>query len=392
MALIFRADDALCTGTIISVNVVLTAAHCVVDEHTNTIMPASAFAVKIGSTTISNTQPGQVSAVSRVVMDPLYSPSYHTNDAALLALAGSVSGGFVPLAGASDLSLLTAGNGGAIYGWGIDTQGYPDPSDGLRYGSLVVQSPSYCSSHAYTMGSTFSSSTQFCAVDPNGIYSGCQGDSGGPLVTLRPDHTLAQIGITSWGAANCTPSQPSYFSRVDTISSWAASWVTALAPPPPPAPAVVPPTTPAPTPAAPAPPPAATPSATPATPTPVFKTGKTYTARDGRYRYASVTLATDGKHVLRLRLKTRMSCPRARHTTVDHMWLAPSPGTWKVSRTSALSLTLGQPARPDWYAESDRFRLTGSGNELELNFTTSLRSRRGTPGLCRSGPVTLALS
>jgi hypothetical protein len=74
MALIVRADDALCTGTIISVNVVLTAAHSVVDENTNTIVPASAFAVKIGSTTISNTQPGQVSAVSRVVMDPLYSP------------------------------------------------------------------------------------------------------------------------------------------------------------------------------------------------------------------------------------------------------------------------------------------------------------------------------
>jgi hypothetical protein len=53
-ALNWRCHDKE-AGRIIQVNVVPTAAQCVVDENTNTIMPASAFPAKIGSTTIPNT-------------------------------------------------------------------------------------------------------------------------------------------------------------------------------------------------------------------------------------------------------------------------------------------------------------------------------------------------
>jgi secreted trypsin-like serine protease len=46
-----------CSASLISASVVLTAAHCVVDDSTNTILPADAFTVTTGSLDLSDSGP-----------------------------------------------------------------------------------------------------------------------------------------------------------------------------------------------------------------------------------------------------------------------------------------------------------------------------------------------
>jgi hypothetical protein len=49
-----------------------------------------------------------------------------------------------------------------------------------------------------------------CAIDPGGTYGGCNGDSGGTRVAQRADQSIAQIGITSFGASDCSTSRPGF--------------------------------------------------------------------------------------------------------------------------------------------------------------------------------------
>jgi secreted trypsin-like serine protease len=59
-----------CSGTVLSSNVVLTAGHCVADETTGAIQPASGFSVATGIPNLADTATGQVSGVSQVIPYP----------------------------------------------------------------------------------------------------------------------------------------------------------------------------------------------------------------------------------------------------------------------------------------------------------------------------------
>merc|ERR1712141_54242 len=60
------------------------------------------------------------------------------------------------------------------------------------------------------------SNFHICLLDQTNRQSGgCQGDSGGPLVcraNSRSSYVLA--GVTSWGSGQCTPRQPSVYTRI----------------------------------------------------------------------------------------------------------------------------------------------------------------------------------
>lgn len=46
-----------------------------------------------------------------------------------------------------------------------------------------------------------------------------QGDSGGPLFIMREDRPL-QIGIVSYGDANCPSNRPGVYTRVAAFAEW----------------------------------------------------------------------------------------------------------------------------------------------------------------------------
>jgi trypsin len=237
------AEIDLCSGTVVSSNVVLTAAHCVMSSTFGFIHSPANFAVVTGNVNWASPQ-RTVSTVSRIAVDPNlawltsnYIPV--RGDAAVLQLSAPVAAPPVRLATAQTWA---AGSAATMVGWGLTTPNGPPPST-LHVGEEVVQSPLYCSSQF----SRFESAATLCAVDyPAYRYATCHGDSGGPLLTVAPGTSEPlQIGITSWGSAECSTEEPQFYTRADYVAPWVAQKVAEWAPPapaPPPAPTTTAPT------------------------------------------------------------------------------------------------------------------------------------------------------
>lgn len=233
-----NGDAAFCSGTVVAVNLVLTAGHCGGNETTGTPYAPSNFTVVTGRLDISDTSAGQASSVRRVIVYPGWDPSTKDGDAALLQLGTVTSAPAMPLASdPGDLSLLDPGTPAVIAGWGrTDPYSESTPSQ-LQWAQTVVQAPAYCSQQTSNAGGSFDSSDQVCAIDaPSDNTSICNGDSGGPLLAQRSDGTWIEIGITSSsvvpaGTDECQTEDPDFFTRADAVSSWVADWAAALAPP-----------------------------------------------------------------------------------------------------------------------------------------------------------------
>jgi hypothetical protein len=391
LALVLNRDGRLCSGTMVSTNMVLTAAHCVIDHATGDPLDPSLLVVRTGAVRWTDVGTGLTSVVDRTFAYPVYDPDSGYGDAALLRLAAPIGTPIMPLATAADIGLLTAGTGAVVEGWGVSVLGAADASIDLRAGSQVVQSPAYCALHAQQLGLTFFSSGTFCAIDPGSLYGACSGDSGGPLVALRPNSAgIVQIGITSQGASSCTTTQPGFYTRVDSISTWVKSLVTAFGPPPP---------TPTPTPTSPAvvqpPAPVAAPAPTPAptfAPARVAGPSRRYAGRTPSRGYLSFTLAADDHRVQSVRVSLRLSCRRGRHVDINDTWTTPRNGTWTIPATAPLDLTLRRKADRRYFRETVALTVVAPARgQLTGLLTVSKRSRAKKVGVCRASLPTFNL-
>lgn len=215
-------DGFICSGTVISPNVVLTAGHCGEDTTTGTVYQAANYAVATGSLDWTDANTRQVSGVSNVVVDPDFDPSTLDADATLLVLTTPTTAPVIPLAttDAADFVLLDAGARADVAGWGNTVSG--QTPDLLQWGTTVVQRWTYCQAQAAAADQPFDATRQVCAIDLPTLADGtCEGDSGGPLLAKRPDGTWVEIGITSSGPADCNTAQPDDFTRTDSMSGWA---------------------------------------------------------------------------------------------------------------------------------------------------------------------------
>jgi secreted trypsin-like serine protease len=212
------SDSFLCSGTVVASNIILTAGHCAENETTGAVETPGDYQVLTGSQSLSS--PGQVSGVTQVIPYPAFDQSTLLGDAALLVLATPTTAAPGALASdPTDLSLYAAGTATVIIGWGI-ADSYGDLPSTLQYGVSVVQSAGYCAQQAYELGATMDALDQLCAVDaPSDADGTCNGDSGGPILALV-NQTWVEIGLTSFGAANCTTGKPGFFTRTDTIDPW----------------------------------------------------------------------------------------------------------------------------------------------------------------------------
>jgi trypsin len=230
VAYLGQDTDMACSGTVVAANVVLTAAHCALDESTGAPLDPSGFRVVTGSVDWTNTSVRQVSGVSRVIVDPAYNSTNHNSDAALLVLSTPTSAPTVRLAGTADRGLESGGTDSAIAGWGETFSG-SDITNVLQWGETVVQSPAYCSQFIRSYAPGF----QLCAVDyPFNDTGTCNGDSGGPLLATDTARKLVEIGITSYGPADCNTSSATYYTAARSISAWATGQINAANPTSPP--------------------------------------------------------------------------------------------------------------------------------------------------------------
>ncbi|XP_050720144.1 uncharacterized protein LOC127000445 isoform X2 [Eriocheir sinensis] len=208
-----------CGGAVLSEDVVLTAAHCVVKY------PPSTYILKIGDFNVEEEEEGQQEfRVSSIAIHPKFDKGpYLNNDVALLRIKRKNGRGIQFGRNVQPLclvpsrwtypSLLNC----TVAGWGSlgIALGY---SKVLQSALLPILPQSTCQAdHVY--GPTRLTEGMYCAGYLEGGVDTCQGDSGGPMVCLvEGRHTV--VGITSWGHGCARPNKPGVYTKLTHYLSW----------------------------------------------------------------------------------------------------------------------------------------------------------------------------
>ena len=210
--------SVVCGGSLIALDVVVTAAHCT-DGY-----DAADLQVAAGSVSLD----GPRRDVTTINQHEQYDESTTENDISLLHLtepfeaSSTVQPVAVPDA-ATAASVLGDGAPAFVTGFG-STSETGGVSPVLREAAIEIVDDAECTRNYAEDGDEVHGATEVCAGIDRGHIDACYGDSGGPLVVPADESASSWflVGVVSWGAGCGRPLRPTVYTEVPAYRDWLA--------------------------------------------------------------------------------------------------------------------------------------------------------------------------
>ncbi|XP_059167199.1 uncharacterized protein LOC131949357 [Physella acuta] len=224
---ILREDKGhitFCGGSLISTDIVLTAAHCITQFEMMFGYPFHPrhIQVYLGTTHCAGNG-GSFRQIKTYTLHENFNDTRFNNDIAMLKLD-------VPMEFTADImpicletpqfleGLLKPGNLGVITGCGGNNAQYYVPTH-LHEVKIPIVSPDICRERTAVINTTFTTG-MFCAGYSRSMRGdACQGDSGGPFV-LEFNGRYVLTGIISWGVGCDRENHYGYYTNVSHYYDW----------------------------------------------------------------------------------------------------------------------------------------------------------------------------